>query len=173
MTQSVELVLDAEADRAVRAEWRALAQAGLPTAERTVPSPSHRPHVTLLAQDALPDGAEAGLAEAVAGLGLTVPLGAVMLFGPRRGSYVLVRAVVVSAALLELQRRVADVGGAGPDGQFGAGRWTPHVTLARRVRADQVGPSLAVLGAADGVEAHITECRRWDSDAKRAWTLGR
>ena len=172
MTQSVELILDPGADAAVRAEWRALAVAGLPTAERRRPSPSHRPHITLVAVQTLPAEGEQELPGLMSGLDLDVAVGAVTLFGPHRGSYVLVRSVVPSSPLLELQQRVAAVAGAGPQGQFGGGRWTPHLTLARRVRLDQVEASLAVLGAAEGVTAMIAGCRRWDSEARRDWRVG-
>ena len=139
MTQSVELTLDGAADRAVRAQWAQLAEAGLPTEQRAAPSPSHRPHVTLFAADRLADDADERLPGVVGDLALDLRIGAVLLFGPRRGSVVVVRQVVPSRALLELQARVAAVCGADPTGQFGPGRWSPHVTLARRVPVPQVG----------------------------------
>lgn len=171
MTQSVELILDPPADAAVRAEWQALAQAGLPTAERREPSPSHRPHITLVAVDVLSEQAEQALPSLLAGLELTVQVGNVTLFGPRGGRYVLARSVIATAALLDLQRQVAQLAEISPLGLFGPGRWTPHLTLARRVRPDQVAASLAVLGAADGVATRITGCRRWDSDGRRDWLV--
>ena len=171
MTQSVELILDPAADAAVRSEWRALAAAGLQTAERPAPSPSHRPHITLLAVDGLSAQSERELPALMSGLDLAVQVGAVTLFGPRRDRYVLVRSVIATSALLDLQRAVAEVCGADPRGQFGPGRWTPHLTLARRVGPHQLAASLAVLGAADGVTTRITECRRWDSEARRDWSL--
>ena len=68
MTQSVELTLDAAADRAVRDQWALLAEAGLPTEQRTVPSSSHRPHVTLYAGATLDAEADRRLPELFAGL---------------------------------------------------------------------------------------------------------
>lgn len=171
MTQSVELILDPTADAAVRSEWRALGQAGLPTAERRQPSPSHRPHLTLVAVDVLSEQAERALPSLLTGLDLTVQVGAPTLFGPRADRYVLARSVVASTALLDLQGRVARLVEISPLGLFGPGRWTPHLTLARRVRPDQVAASLAVLGAADGLTTRITGCRRWDSDERRDWLV--
>ena len=51
MTQSVELLLDNAADTEIRAQWDRLGDAGLPTARRNKPNPSHAPHLTLWAGD--------------------------------------------------------------------------------------------------------------------------
>ena len=171
MTQSVELTLDAVADAAVRDQWARLAEAGLPTEQRVRPSPSHRPHVTLFAGDTLDEAADARLPEVVADLRLVLRVGAVLIFGPRRGTHVVVRQVVVSRELLDLQARVAALCGADPAGTFGPGRWTPHVTLARRVPTAQVSPVLAALGELPELEATVRRCRRWDSDRREAWDL--
>jgi 2'-5' RNA ligase len=171
MTQSVELTLDAAAEAAVREQWARLADAGLPTEQRKQPAPSHRPHVTLFAADALAPDADARLPEVVAGLDLALRIGSVLLFGPRRGGFVVVRQVVPSQPLLDLQARVAAVCGAATDGQFGPGRWTPHVTLARRVPTAQVGPALAALGDLAELVAGVRRCRRWDSEQRETWEL--
>lgn len=176
MAQSVELTLDASADEAIRTQWRRLADAGLPSSQRLRPSPHHRPHLTLFAGDVVSDKAELELAALMTGLDLSVRIGALMVFGPRRDSYVLVRQVVASIELLELQARIATTCGANADGQFGPGLWTPHVTLAPRIRSAQVGPALDVLdapGAAGPVTARVTDCRRWDSERRTAWWLTR
>ena len=173
MTQSVELTLDAGADAAVRAQWTRLAEAGLPSEQRAVPSPSHRPHVTLFAADALPVEADEQLPALVAGLDLPLRLGGVLLFGPRRGSYVLARQVVVNAPLLALQTAVAGLCAADPEGHFGPGRWTPHVTLARGVPVDPVEDVLAALGSLPEVAAVSRGCRRWDSERRETWELVR
>jgi 2'-5' RNA ligase len=171
MTQSVELTLDAAAETAVREQWERLAQAGLPTEQRKQPAPSHRPHVTLFAADTLASDADARLPEVLAGLDLGLRIGSVLLFGPRRGSFVVVRQVVPSRELLDLQARVAAVCGAEPDGHFGPGRWTPHMTLARRVATSQVGPALAALGDLTELAARSRRCRRWDSERRETWEL--
>lgn len=176
MAQSVELLLDRVGEEAIRAEWDRLGEAGLPTERRATPSPSHRPHITLFAADALPEGTDPVLPSAVAGLDLLLMLGSPMVFGPRgqsRDSYVLVRQVVPSLELLELQRRVALMCEAAEDGPFGPGRWSPHLTLARRVSAEQVGLALTALstGRAREPAVRITACRRWDSVARRDWLL--
>ena len=173
MAQSVEFTFDAVADLAVADQWRRLAAAGLPSAERPQPSEHHRPHLTLFAGDHISAAAEAELPGLVAGLDLEIRIGSVLLFGPRRHAYVLVRQVVPSVELLTLQQAVAEVCGASRHGQFGPGRWSPHVTLARRIAAAQVGPALEELGEAAEVPTSVRDCRRWDGDARVAWWLTR
>lgn len=181
MAQSVELVLDDRADTLVRRQWDLLADHGLPSARRANPDPHHRPHVTLFAAVTLDPTVDQGLPGLVAThdvVGLPLLIGPPTLFGPparrgkRPGSYVLVRAVAVSAPLLRLQRAVADLCGADPDGTFADGRWLPHVTLARRVAPDQVGAALTVLAAEpEPILARVARCRRWDGDTRSAWWL--
>lgn len=81
----------------------------------------------------------------MADLQLQLQLGGLMIFGPRRGRAVLVRQVVPTIALLELQAKVAEICRAEARGQFAPGRWTPHVTLARRMPPDQLPEAIAVL----------------------------
>lgn len=171
MTQSVELLLDREAETAVLGEWARLAGAGLPTEQRVEPSPTHRPHVTLWAGPAIAPEVDAALPGVVAGLDLPLVLGSLLVFGPRRGQAVLVRQVVASAGLLDLQARVAERCGTEPDSHFAAGRWSPHVTLARRVVVGQLGAVVAALGEVPDLDATSRVCRRWDGDVKKAWDL--
>jgi 2'-5' RNA ligase len=173
VAQSVELLLDDHAEQAVRRQWSLLAEAGLPSEHRPSAAEHHRPHITLFAADSLPSEREPSLPGLVAGLDLTLQLGALMIFGPRHGRFILVRSVAASAELLALQARVADVCGEDPAGQFGPGRWSPHITLARRVFVDRTGDVLTALGrtADRPVMARITRCRRWDGTRKTAWLL--
>ena len=46
MAHSVELLFDQSTDAAIRRQWAALADAGLPS-QANHPSPTNRPHVTL------------------------------------------------------------------------------------------------------------------------------
>jgi hypothetical protein len=103
VTQSVELLLDAGAEAVVLGEWARLAEAELPTEQRVVRSPTHRPHVTLWAGPAIASEVDTELPGLVHGMDLTVRLGSLLVFGPRRGQVVLVRQVVASVALLALQ----------------------------------------------------------------------
>jgi 2'-5' RNA ligase len=172
LAQSVELLLDGAAEAAVVAQWAALRGAGLPSEMRSPADQFHRPHITLYAGDRVHSGAEEVLRQLLTGLDLRVTVGALMLFGPRRRSYIVVRHVVASTALLDLQQKVVDACRF-PLDNFGAGSWTPHVTLARRTLSAQVGQVLDVLGAAAGapLPARIRECRRWDGVRRAAWPL--
>jgi 2'-5' RNA ligase len=170
VAQSVELLLDRAADSNIRDQWAALKAAGLPSEQRSGHDLTHGPHITLYAADRIDPGAEAPLTEVVAGLDLEVVIGSLLIFGPRRGRSVLVRTVVPSPALLALQAQVATACAADPLGHFGPGRWSPHVTLARRVPNELLGAAVDVLGD-HSTMARVTSCRRWDGTAKRAWRL--
>ena len=58
MAQSVELLLDTDADAIIRGQWAALAAAGLPSEQRSPSDLFHRPHVTLYAADRIGPEAE-------------------------------------------------------------------------------------------------------------------
>ena len=167
----MELTLDSSAEAALVSQWDRLAAAGLARPKRPEPDGHHLPHITLYAADAIPEAAESALPEIVAGVSLTIHIGALMIFGPRQGECILVRHVSASVELLELQHRVAQACGADPEGQFGPGRWSPHVTLARRVQSDHIGQAVKVLGSRGELKATIQRCRRWDGRRRTAWWL--
>jgi 2'-5' RNA ligase len=180
MAQSVELVLDPVAESVLLAEWDLLAAAGLSSMRRPQPGEHHRPHITLYAASRITTEADARLPDLFTELAVELRVGACMIFGPRRGSCILVRQVVPSAELLALQRDVARLCGADPVGQFGPGRWTPHVTLARRIRIAHLGAALEALSlpteegrSIEGLSSVVRRCRRWDGDHKTAWWLTR
>src|SRR3712207_4168327 len=116
MAQSVELLLDEEADATIRRQWSALAAAGLPSAQRNRPDQHHRPHITVYAADQIPAEAEPRLPGLVDRLRLDLEIGAVMIFGPRRGRCIVVRLVPPTLALLSLQQQIAALCGADPHG---------------------------------------------------------
>lgn len=158
---SLEIVFDDEADAAIRAEWAALAAAGLPSQARHT-GESNRPHATLLVRP------ELGVLDGrplTAVLPLDLSLGAPVLFGSGR-SRVIARSVVPSSALLRLHESVHALAGEGGDGDHTRpGRWTPHVTLARRVPLDRIGDALSVLAESGAVEirARAVAIRRWET----------
>jgi 2'-5' RNA ligase len=162
MAQSVELIVDPAAEAALRAQWDRLAAAGLPSARGASPSPEQRPHITLYAADAIPPEVDDALPSLFTDLDLTVRIGPLMVFGRRADRLILVRAVAGSAELVELQTRTARLCSADPSGQFGAGRWLPHVTLARRMSHDQLGAAVQAIGADADLRATVRHCRRWD-----------
>ncbi|WP_291042157.1 2'-5' RNA ligase family protein [Herbiconiux sp.] len=174
---SLELLLDPATEARIRAEWEALAGAGLSSLAGHTAA-SNRPHITLLVRTSLTSPAAEALAAGVA-LPLPLELGAPLLFGSgdRR---VLVRSVVPSPALLHLHSVVHELAGPGDDAPHTRpGEWTPHVTLARRLRLDTLPEALRLLdetadeAADDATDAGpdaasqrrsaATALRRWDA----------
>ncbi|MXP21242.1 2'-5' RNA ligase family protein [Gordonia sp. HNM0687] len=169
MAHSIELLPDDSIDARIRAEWQALADAGLPSAAR-IRASSNRPHVTLIAAGHIDGGVDATLADCAGDLPLPCRIGAPLLFG--HGSRrILARLVVPSAALLSVHARVFEtatpfLGDAGAFAHAAPDSWTPHITLARRVETAQVAAVLEVLDALGPFDAagSFTALRRWDPD---------
>lgn len=182
MVQSVELVLDPGLEDRVRAQWRALVAADLPSLGRHTGS-TNRPHVTLTVAQGVGPQQEQALVEAVAAgprLPLAVRLGGLVLLGAHK--HVLARLVVPSVDLLRLQSAVhaswADALHV-PE-HLAPGTWTPHVTLAMHLTDTQVGQALTALrrmpaagpGIDHGDDGEAVAVRRWDSTAQAVWELG-
>jgi 2'-5' RNA ligase len=167
VAQSVELIFDPATENALRVQWDRLADAGLPSCRRSQPDPHNRPHLTLYAAEKIPVEAEERLPALFAELDLSLRIGGLMIFGPRHGQVILVRLVVPSTDLLVLQSQTAQLCGADALGQFGAGAWTPHITLARRMGVDQLGAAIDVLGdSAAELAGVVRHCRRWDGQRR-------
>ena len=179
MVQSVELVLDPVLEDRVRAQWRVLMAADLPSQGRHT-GPTNRPHVTLTVAQGVGPEHEQRLVEAVAAgprLPLAVRLGGLVLLGAHK--HVLARLVVPSADLLRLQSAVhASWGDALHVPQHLApGAWTPHVTLAMHLTDTQVGQALTALrrmpeagpGSGPDDDGEAVAVRRWDSTARAVW----
>ena len=168
--QTVELLLDAATDEAVRSEWLRLADAGLPSQALHTGS-TNAPHITLAVSRSLPEAVEASVAELADALPLPVELGALVVFGSRR--LALARLVLAQPPLLALHQRSAAVlqDCPGVPQYLVPGRWTPHVTLARGLTPAQVATALETLGQVDVLSGTVTAMRRWDSEQRRAWLL--
>jgi hypothetical protein len=147
--------------------WRALADTGLPS-QLKVTSDTNRPHITLIAAERIAPEVDDRLAELGDRFPVHAVLGAPLVFG--FGRLTLARLVVPSSALLALHEQVYNqcrpfVSSLFPHSQ--PGRWTPHLTLGRRVTAPQVGEALAAVdGITADIRASIAGLRRWDGDAK-------
>lgn len=168
MAHSIELLLDDDSDAAVRHQWQALADAGLPSQQR-VTSATNRPHITLLAAQRIGAGVDDVLRTLATEFPLQTVIGAPLVFGgPRR---TLARLVVPSSVLLELHARVYRSAlpylTGEPYPHCEPGHWTPHVTLGRRYAADEIGPALAIVnGPAGDLSAPVVGLRRWDGDER-------
>lgn len=168
--QTVELLLDEVTDTAVRSAWRALAEAGLPSqAQHT--GQSNAPHVTIAVREGIPADLDQTLDAAVSPLPVPITLGGLLVFARRR--CVLARAVVPSGRLLQLHADVHQaLAGCGPTtATMLPGSWTPHVTLARGMGAEQVGAALAALGQTTDQDGSVVAVRRWDAAQRRSWLV--
>lgn len=164
---SVEILPAVEIDDAVRSDWAALIDAGLPSAGRH-PSESNRPHVTVAVRDELDPSAVAPLADL---LPVDCALGGAVVFAAGE-RFVLARPVVMTRRLLDLHAAAVELVGPPPAhyAVTAVDRWTPHVTLARRMTAEQIGQALALVGA-ESVAGAITGLRVWDAAAREVTTL--
>jgi len=134
---------------------------------------SNRPHITLALAATLDAADGTRLTAATAVLPMPITIGGLLVFGSRR--YVLARLVVPSVALLELQAAVVNslAEPVDPHDTFCAGRWTPHVTLARRLTAEQLAEAVAALGEVSAIAGMAARARRWDMTAKlESWITG-
>ncbi|WP_396641137.1 2'-5' RNA ligase family protein [Microbacterium sp.] len=163
---SIELVLDAETEAQVRADWDRLARAGHSSLAAHT-APSNRPHITLLVRPSLPPH---DFAEALSLLPFSVTLGAPLLF-PHGDRTVLARSVVLDDALLAAYDAVRGSVPPGDDAPHTEPEsWTPHVTLARRLRLASLDDALALLGPERSGSA--VALRRWDSSTRTVTSLG-
>ncbi len=162
---SIELLLDPDAEAAVRAEWDALASRGMSSLAAHT-SESNRPHITLVARPDLPKAA----AETFDGIPpFPIRLGAPLLFGSgdRR---VVARSVVPTAELLALRDAVRDAVGPGAYAPHTApGEWMPHVALARRLRVADLPSALDLIGGE--IRGHAHTVRHWDPALATVTTL--
>lgn len=160
---ALELLPDAEGQAAVRRDWQALRDAGLPS-QLDHRGATNAPHLTIASGPVMDTAAVAVARD------LLVPLlpirvraaGLLLLGGPR---LTLARAVDmddgVLAAVLSVRAAV------GVQQHVG---WLPHLTLARRLPRHDAQRAVDVLGHED-VELLLVELRRWDPDAGAVTSL--
>ena len=154
-----------------------LHEAGLPSEGRPGrSSPPARPHITLMACADIETERLDPITEIVRdALPMPLVLGSPLIFGrstERRPGLILVRQVLPSIGLLELQQQVAGRCPPAVDRHFDAGSWAPHVTLGRRYAAEQIGPAVTVLGQRrHDLAAQATGCRYWRGDLRQATQL--
>ncbi len=172
MADSVELLLEPSSDLSLLGDWAALEAEGLPNQSRHQSS-SNSPHITLAAAARIDARYDNALVAAAEGETLSLTTAGFLVF-PTRRKFVLARQVVADAALTGLHQRVwrALDGLADPVTTTARGAWTPHITLAHGLTADQLAAALSVLRhrAAESLAAGLV--RRWDATAKRLISLG-
>ncbi|HKV18863.1 MAG TPA: 2'-5' RNA ligase family protein [Mycobacterium sp.] len=165
MVHSVELLFDDDTDAAMRRVWDDLTDAGIRSLA-TSTSPSNRPHVTLTVADRMDDAVDDALRPLLRQLPMPCTIGAPMLFG--RGPFVLVRLLIPSGELLALQAAVHEVClphmSPGPLPHADPGHWTPHVTMARRVRGERLADALSVPRMSRDRRGTAVALRHWDGN---------
>lgn len=175
MVQSVELMADPALDAWIWTQWRALEAAGLPSQVKHG-SLTNWPHVTLAVAQEIPPEVDAAMSTEVRdALPLPTRVGGVIWFPGRR--HVVARAIIASNALLDLHNVITHsmTGLDGQGARMAPGAWTPHITLARGVRTEQLPAVIAALAGVEGIAGEqsgtFIACRRWDSDARITWEL--
>jgi hypothetical protein len=138
---ALELYLDTDATRRLRALWRALEAEGIPTLASLL-NERHRPHVSIAAARRLaPDAVAAALDDLDVGRGLTLELDFVGQFVGR----VLWLGVTATEELLAHHRAVhGRLSAAGVEvwEHYRPGRWVPHCTVSLRVPNPLMAPAI-------------------------------
>ncbi|GFG49122.1 hypothetical protein CQY20_18240 [Mycolicibacterium agri] len=167
MVHSIELLFDSETESAVRRLWDDLSDAGIRSLAASQ-SPSNRPHVTLAVAEHMDDAVGDALRPLLGALPLACTLGAPMVFG--RGPFVLVRLLIPSAELLALQAKVHEAAlphmSPGPMPNADPGRWTPHVTLARRLPPNKLADALSLRRMSRDRRCTAVGIRHWDGNKR-------
>lgn len=164
MVHSIELLFDGDTDAAIRSIWDDLASAGIRSQ-----APAGRPHVTVAVADRIADVVDGLLRPVADQLPLECAVGASLLLG--RGSAILTRLIVPTAALLAVHAEVHRICGAAHLEPVAAptslpGHWTPHVTLARGVGDPALARALRIAGRPWLIEGRFARLRRWDGDQR-------
>jgi 2'-5' RNA ligase superfamily len=168
MVHSIELLLDADSDAAVRRIWAKLADAELPS-QAANKSPSNRPHISLVVAERIDADVDILLRATAQRLPIRCVIGAPLVFGGPR--FTVARLVVPSAELLSLQ---ADAHDAclphlvpGPMAHTAPGAWTPHVTLCRRMDPTQLAKALTVVKKLTrDIRGEFVGMRHWDGNKR-------
>lgn len=165
MVHSVELLFDDETDAAIRRVWDDLSDVGVRSLAAST-SPSNRPHVTLSVAEHIDDAVHDALRPLLGMLPLPCTIGAPMLFG--RGPFTLVRLLIPSVELLALQAEVHTAClphmSPGPLPHADPGRWTPHVTMARRVAPEKLADALTLRRMSRDRTGTAVAIRHWDGN---------
>ncbi|GAA0802953.1 2'-5' RNA ligase family protein [Spirilliplanes yamanashiensis] len=161
--RTVELLCDPHLDATVREAWRRLAAAGLPSLA-THRGPTNRPHVTLGAADTLPD-----LGFVVRALPVPVFADDLVFFDGKSGVAAWrLGSTTLRAVQAAVWRALGGVGNPLHD----PAAWTPHISLARRVRPDQRRDVEQALDGLGTVEGLLIAARSYDTGTRTVTELG-
>ncbi len=166
--ESIELYLNAEIEQAVRVWWQMLADVRV----SSMAHGEHTPHITLLAA---PHTGGSMLAAARANtswcdglLGASITLSGLGLFPGGRS--VLYASLVPTAQLLESHAALwqqLDRAGIEVFSTAAPQSWTPHCTLAKRLRSEDVGAACAqLIHVPWPVHGHVSRVIHWDGAAR-------
>jgi 2'-5' RNA ligase superfamily len=168
MVHSVELVFDPDTEAAVRHVWDGLREAGIPSQ-----APASRPHATLTVAERIDPEVDVLLRPLAARFPFACRIGAPLVFG--RAKAVLARLVVPSIELLDLHADVSRLCLAhlqpGPMANGLPGRWTGHVTVARRVMPHQLARAVRIAGKPSEIEGTVIGLRRWVGEKKLEYPI--
>jgi hypothetical protein len=161
---ALELLPDDAGCDAVRRDWQALRDAGLPS-QLDHRGSTNSPHVTLASAPSIgAEDREAAAALLAGHLPMTVRTAGVGLLGGD-DRVTIVRLLTLpdeaTRAVLDLRTTIPSVAHLG---------WLPHITLARRVARSDVARALAVVSRAD-TTLTLSALRHWDPEAGVVHTL--
>ncbi|GAB3282370.1 2'-5' RNA ligase family protein [Parasphingorhabdus pacifica] len=155
MAHALDLFFDDSAEAEIRALWRLLDDAG-------VPSPAargERPHVTLAQAGTVPPGVRGALRSELRLLSVPELWFYTLGTFPAESPSLLLGAVV-DTELLAVHSAVHDVLAgkvSQPSAYHFPGAWIPHCTLARGLTGEQLSTGFAALGPTGSIRASITE----------------
>ena len=158
MAHAVVVFFDEETDNAVRALWRRLDDAGVPSLAKRAAG-KYPPHVTFALAGAIPAKTRNALRKELARL--TVP----NLWLSTLGTFpttenLLVLSAVVDGELLAVHSAVHDVLAGqvrAPSAYYLPGSWVPHCTLATGIEDEQVVAGFAALHPVGRISALVRE----------------
>lgn len=160
---SLDLILDDATDARIRAQWDALAAAGLPSQARHRSS-TNAPHITLLQAASIPPESEETVGAALAPyLPMRFTTSGLVFLGS--GPYTLAHLMQPNARTSRLvgDLRRLDLR---PDRT-----WLPHVTLARRLQRADLAAAMAVVAGQAPPDVTAVALRRWDPDRSEVHTV--
>jgi 2'-5' RNA ligase superfamily protein len=169
MAQALQFFFDDEADTAIRALWRRLEQAGVPSlAGRT--HGRHRPHVSFAVAGTIPAPTREALRRDLRLLSIPrLWLSTLATFSTV--DHVLMLAAVVDTELLAIHSAVHDVLAGHvrhPSAYYLPGSWVPHCALAEGVEPAQIVAGFAAVYPTDPIRATIREVAVVDTHTGRS-----